>query len=98
MTHMSPERLKGEGYYADTDIWSIGLVLLECALGRFPFPLNTELSEIGFWEILTAIENCDPLELPEDEFSDEFRDFIKMTLNKKPGMRSSAAELLEHPF
>ena len=29
MTHMSPERLKGEAYYADTDIWSLGLVLIE---------------------------------------------------------------------
>lgn len=85
MTHMSPERLKGEGYYSDTDIWSLGLILLECALGKFPFPLNNELNEIGFWEILTSIENQEPLELPEDEFSDEFRDFIKITLNKKPG-------------
>jgi len=32
------------------------------------------------------------------QYSDEFRDFIKITLNKKPGMRSGAAELLEHPF
>jgi mitogen-activated protein kinase kinase 1 len=68
MTHMSPERLKGEGYYADTDMWSLGLVLLEWALGKFPFPLNTELNEIGFWEILTSIENWDPIELPSDEF------------------------------
>jgi serine/threonine protein kinase len=29
MTHMSPERLKGESYYSDTDTWSLGLVLLE---------------------------------------------------------------------
>jgi hypothetical protein len=34
---------------------------------------------------LTSIESQEPLELPEDEFSDEFRDFIKITLNKKPG-------------
>jgi serine/threonine protein kinase len=56
------------------------------------------LNEIGFWEVLTSIENCDPLELPSDQFSEEFRDFVKVTLNKKPSMRSSAAELLEHPF
>lgn len=33
VTHMSPERLRGESYYPDTDIWSLGLVVLECALG-----------------------------------------------------------------
>ena len=36
--YMSPERLKGESYFSDTDIWSLGLVLVECALGRFPYP------------------------------------------------------------
>ena len=95
---MSPERLKGEGYYADTDIWSLGLVLLECALGKFPFKLNNELDQIGFWEILSSIEKSGPMELPEDQFSEDFRDFIAITLNKKPGMRSTAGELLEHPF
>lgn len=85
MTHMSPERLKGEGYYADTDIWSLGLVLLECALGKFPFPLEADLNDMGFWKILSLIENDEPCELPADEFSEEFRDFIKLTLNKKPG-------------
>ena len=85
MTHMSPERLKGEGYYADTDIWSLGLVLLECALGKFPFPLESDLNDMGFWKILNLIENEEPCELSSDEFSDDFRDFIKLTLNKKPG-------------
>jgi len=37
MTHMSPERLWGEAYYADTDIWSLGLIILECAIGKYPF-------------------------------------------------------------
>ena len=31
VSYMSPERLKGESYFADTDIWSLGLVLVECA-------------------------------------------------------------------
>ncbi len=57
MTHMSPERLWGEPYYADTDIWSLGLIILECALGHFPFWLtSSESNQIGFWEIQSAIE------------------------------------------
>jgi mitogen-activated protein kinase kinase 1 len=51
MTHMSPERLRGEAYYADTDIWSLGLIILECAIGKFPFTLSSETNQIGFWEI-----------------------------------------------
>lgn len=56
MTHMSPERLKGDPYHSNTDIWSLGLVMVESALGKYPFPLNPELEEIGFWEIMTTIE------------------------------------------
>ncbi len=35
---MSPERIKGDSYSFDSDLWSLGLTLVECALGRFPYP------------------------------------------------------------
>lgn len=38
VTYMSPERIKGEQYSYDSDIWSLGLTLVECALGRYPYP------------------------------------------------------------
>ena len=38
VTYMSPERISGLGYGFDSDVWSLGLSLLECALGRFPYP------------------------------------------------------------
>jgi mitogen-activated protein kinase kinase 1 len=36
-TYMSPERLLGEKYFADIDLWSLGIVLLEAATGSYPF-------------------------------------------------------------
>jgi serine/threonine protein kinase len=36
--YMSPERIKGESYYSDTDLWSMGLLMVECVTGRFPYP------------------------------------------------------------
>ncbi|KAJ9533318.1 hypothetical protein QJQ45_026362 [Haematococcus lacustris] len=38
VTYMSPERIKGDQYSFDSDMWSLGLTLVECALGRFPYP------------------------------------------------------------
>lgn len=38
MTYMSPERIRGEKYSFDSDIWSLGLTLVECAIGSFPYP------------------------------------------------------------
>ena len=35
-----PERLEGDGYKPNTDIWSLGLTLLECKLGDHPFNLK----------------------------------------------------------
>jgi serine/threonine protein kinase len=34
VTYMSPERIRGDSYSFNTDVWSLGLVLVECALGR----------------------------------------------------------------
>ena len=35
--YMSPERILGEPYTYSSDVWSLGLVLLECATGKYPY-------------------------------------------------------------
>jgi serine/threonine protein kinase len=36
---MAPERLQGQsGYRVESDIWSLGLSLVELAIGRYPIP------------------------------------------------------------
>lgn len=37
-SYMSPERVDGTGTYANGDVWSLGLTLLEIATGSFPIP------------------------------------------------------------
>ena len=34
---MSPERLHGKPYTMSSDVWSLGLVLVECFRGNSPF-------------------------------------------------------------
>jgi len=36
-TYMSPERIQGAVYTVKSDVWSLGISLIELALGRFPF-------------------------------------------------------------
>eukprot|EP00043_Microstomoeca_roanoka_P020315 m.244201 g.244201 ORF g.244201 m.244201 type:complete len:398 (+) comp17145_c1_seq2:260-1453(+) len=37
-SYMAPERLKGEEYTVESDIWSLGVSLIELATGHFPIP------------------------------------------------------------
>lgn len=34
---MSPERINGQPYSFPADVWALGLTLLECAAGRYPY-------------------------------------------------------------
>ncbi|KDE04998.1 STE/STE7/MEK1 protein kinase [Microbotryum lychnidis-dioicae p1A1 Lamole] len=36
-TYMSPERISGDPYTVKSDVWSLGITLVELAIGRFPF-------------------------------------------------------------
>ncbi|KAJ7601156.1 ste7-like protein [Mycena floridula] len=40
-TYMSPERIQGAQYSVKSDVWSLGISLIELALGRFPFSEST---------------------------------------------------------
>ncbi|KAJ9123771.1 hypothetical protein QFC24_003545 [Naganishia onofrii] len=41
-TYMSPERIQGGNYSVKSDVWSLGISLIELALGRFPFSNNDD--------------------------------------------------------
>lgn len=44
-TYMSPERIQGAQYTVKSDVWSLGITLIELALGRFPFSEETDDSD-----------------------------------------------------
>nr|AWR92605.1 MKK6 [Chrysanthemum x morifolium] len=97
--YMSPERISGKAYDYKSDIWSLGLVILECAIGRFPF-IQSEDQQGGptFYELLDAIVSKPPPTAPSDQFSPEFCSFVSACIQKDPKDRSSALDLLSHPF
>ncbi|XP_010924452.1 mitogen-activated protein kinase kinase 1 isoform X1 [Elaeis guineensis] len=97
--YMSPERISGSSYDYKSDIWSLGLVILECAIGRFPYiPSEQEEGCLSFYELLEAIVDQPPPSAPSDQFSPEFCSFISACLQKDPQERMSSLELLSHPF
>ncbi|EFA84569.1 MAP kinase kinase [Heterostelium album PN500] len=111
VVYMSPERISGRSYSYDSDIWSLGLTMLECAIGRFPYPPDNNNSSggsgdtdggpnigIGFWTLMDYIVKEPAPVPPPDRFSKEFCSFISDCLQKEPEDRPSASTLLNHPF
>lgn len=97
--YMSPERISGKTYDYKSDIWSLGLVILECAIGRFPFIQSEDQQNWpSFYELLDAIVSKPPPAAPSDQFSPEFCSFVSACIQKDPKDRSSALDLLSHPF
>ena len=59
--YMSPERLGGKPYSFASDIWSLGITLVECALGQFPY---TAYTGSNYFVLLSQILNDPPPQLP----------------------------------
>lgn len=55
--YMAPERITGQSYTITSDVWSLGVTLLEVAQHRFPFPADgTEMQpRAGLIDLLTYI-------------------------------------------
>ncbi|EXX69208.1 Pbs2p [Rhizophagus irregularis DAOM 197198w] len=100
-SYMAPERIiQGDAstYTVQSDVWSLGLSMLELGTGKYPYPVPDKNERVGLFAQLNAIVQGDPPSLPEDNFSAECRDFVAQCLNKNPQNRLTYAQLLEHPF
>lgn len=96
--YMAPERIRGQPYTVTSDVWSLGLTLMELAMNKFPFDQTTQLTPI---ELLTQIVNLPAPELPDEEgiiWSESFRHFLRCCLEKESEKRPSPQKLLTHPW
>ncbi|XP_065183216.1 dual specificity mitogen-activated protein kinase kinase 5-like isoform X2 [Sycon ciliatum] len=97
--YMAPERIQGEPYSINSEIWSLGISIVEMAIGRFPYPANSaEQPPVLAIELLQMVVYEDPPALPVPEFSMLFSDFCSQCMRKRPEQRIGLGELLNHPF
>ncbi|WWC92181.1 uncharacterized protein L201_007135 [Kwoniella dendrophila CBS 6074] len=99
-SYMAPERIKSETanqnptYTVSSDVWSVGLSIIELAKGCYPYPPETYSNVFAQ---LQAIVNGAAPTLPPG-YSDDANDFVAKCLLKDPNQRPTYAQLLEHPF
>ncbi|KAK4415719.1 Mitogen-activated protein kinase kinase [Sesamum alatum] len=96
--YMSPERISADKYGYRSDIWSLGVVLLECAIGEFPYSSPQPEGWINVYELMETIVNEPAPRAPSDLYSPEFCSFISACVQKDPKDRLSTNELMAHPF
>ncbi|KAF2660036.1 polymyxin B resistance protein kinase [Lophiostoma macrostomum CBS 122681] len=106
-SYMAPERISTGGvaqaganpgggtYSVQSDIWSLGLTIIECALGRYPYPPETYNN---IFSQLSAIVDGEPPDLPDEGYSEIARNFVRGCLNKIPNLRPTYAMLLQHAW
>eukprot|EP01117_Protostelium_nocturnum_P002443 TRINITY_DN1312_c0_g1_i2.p1 TRINITY_DN1312_c0_g1~~TRINITY_DN1312_c0_g1_i2.p1 ORF type:complete len:822 (-),score=389.77 TRINITY_DN1312_c0_g1_i2:63-2528(-) len=90
---MAPELIQGCDYDEKVDIWSLAIMAMEMAEAEPPYMDYLPLKAL----FMITTKGIPDLKKP-GQWSAEFKDFIKVCLNKKPSERPSAYDLLQHPF
>lgn len=99
-SYMAPERIKSlnpddNTYSVQSDIWSLGLTILEIAKGNYPYPAETYNN---IFSQLSAMVDGEPPKLDSKLFSRDAQVFVKSCLNKNPDLRPNYDTLLTHPW
>lgn len=89
---LSPEIITRKAYDFKTDIWSLGILIIEMVEGAPPY-----LNEAPLKAIYLIASRGKP-KIDYSRISPQLADFLDKCLNIDPSSRATATELLQHPF
>ncbi|KAI5959012.1 MKK1 [Candida pseudojiufengensis] len=91
--YMAPERIMGKDYSISSDIWSLGMSLLEVANGKFPIDIS-----LGPIEVVEMVSRSELIlkdfEIDKIFWSQNFKNFISKCLIKEGSKRPTPKQLL----
>ncbi|KAL6614671.1 hypothetical protein ACP70R_036941 [Stipagrostis hirtigluma subsp. patula] len=91
---MAPEMARGEEQGPAADVWALGCTVIEMATGRAPW------SDVGD-DVLAAVHRIGYTDAAPEVpgwLSPEAKHFLGGCFMRLPGDRSTAAQLVDHPF
>lgn len=91
---MAPETVRSSYYDYGADVWSIGILAIECA--EWVPPLFG-MESVKAMEVIRSGVTHQGFRRP-DMWSVSFADFVRGCLTRDQGLRYTVPELLEHPF
>ena len=89
--YMGPE-VYGEGAELKSDVWALGMSVIEMAESKNPFARCTSA------QVMNRVMNMPPPSLSSSGWSSDLVDFVSACLVKDVNARSSVEALLKHPF
>lgn len=90
---INPDRPDRQSYDIRSDVWSLGISLIELATGHYPYT-NTDSV---FRRLQEIVYGPSPT-LPSGKFTHLFEDFVNKCLAKDSSDRPKFVDLLMHPF
>jgi len=96
--YMAPERIDPQtlsrGYDVRSDVWSLGITLMELTTGKFPYPNFSSM----FDQLQQVVKGSAPKLTNDGTFSQECVNFINTCLTKEDRQRPKYNKLLEDSF
>lgn len=93
LAYMAPERLTRETYGFEAEVYAIGIILFEMAIGFQPFATATSIHGLYTMQEHFKVPAEHAAKLPR-----ELVDLIEAMLRVEPADRPSISAVLEHPF
>lgn len=99
--YMAPERIdpqRAKGYDVRSDVWSLGITLIELSTGRFPYPKWNSVFEQLQQVVHGDPPRLDPREKEMNRFTIDFVNFVNTCLIKDEQQRPKYTQLQKQPF